>query len=141
MCCVVERKDFQKLARLRVREAKALLDRGLFDGAYYLAGYAVECALKACIAKKTKKHEFPDKKAVERSYTHDLNRLIEAAGLSGELQKRMDSDDRFALNWRVVVSWSEDTRYLMGLAWKAKALHEAITDKEHGVLQWLRGFW
>jgi HEPN domain-containing protein len=30
-----------------------LLEAGLYAGAYYLAGYAVECALKACIAKKT----------------------------------------------------------------------------------------
>jgi len=39
-----------------------LLRLGLFDGAYYLAGYAVECALKACIAKGTQRFEFPDKR-------------------------------------------------------------------------------
>lgn len=47
------RKDFQDLAMVRVREAEMLLAAGLFDGAYYLAGLAVECALKACIAKAT----------------------------------------------------------------------------------------
>ena len=39
------------MADQRLVEAKALLDQGMWDGAYYLAGYAVELALKACIIK------------------------------------------------------------------------------------------
>ena len=35
----------------RLREAKALLSVRCWSGAYYLAGYAVECGLKACIIK------------------------------------------------------------------------------------------
>jgi HEPN domain-containing protein len=58
----VDRKDLQELSKVRLKEAKALLDLGMPDGAYYLAGYAVECALKACLAKGTVKYEFPDKK-------------------------------------------------------------------------------
>ena len=50
---LVDRKDLQELSKVRLKEATALLKLGLFDGAYYLAGYAVECALKACIAKGT----------------------------------------------------------------------------------------
>ena len=45
------RKDFQQLARVRLKEAKALLNLEHFACAYYLAGYVIECALKACIAK------------------------------------------------------------------------------------------
>jgi HEPN domain-containing protein len=60
----VDRKDLQALSNVRLKEAKALLGAGLWDGAYYLAGYAVECALKACIAKQTQRYEFPDKKRV-----------------------------------------------------------------------------
>jgi HEPN domain-containing protein len=47
----ISRADFQQLADVRLKEAKALLDLGMWDGAYYLAGYAVEVALKACIIK------------------------------------------------------------------------------------------
>jgi hypothetical protein len=47
----MNRNDLQNLSRLREKEAKVLLDNGCFAGAYYLLGYAVECALKACIAK------------------------------------------------------------------------------------------
>jgi hypothetical protein len=31
------------------------------EGAYYLAEYAIECAFKACIAKRTQQHDFPEK--------------------------------------------------------------------------------
>src|SRR5919106_3680906 len=40
------------------------------SGAYYLAGYAVECGLKACIAKQVRRHEFPDRTTVNQSHTH-----------------------------------------------------------------------
>ena len=53
------RRDFQRLAKLRAAEAGALVRSRKEIGAYYLAGYAVECALKACVAKATKRHEFP----------------------------------------------------------------------------------
>jgi HEPN domain-containing protein len=44
---LVDRNELQALSRLRLKEAAALLELGWFDGAFYLAGYSVECALKA----------------------------------------------------------------------------------------------
>ena len=55
----VTRADFQQLADLRLKEAKALLDVGMWDGAYYLAGYAVEVALKARICRVLNWLDFP----------------------------------------------------------------------------------
>ena len=48
----ITRADFQQLADLRLAKANALLDLGMWDGACYLARYAVEGALKACIVKR-----------------------------------------------------------------------------------------
>jgi hypothetical protein len=45
----MNRVDFQNLATERLSDAEALIAGGRFDCAYYVAGYAVECALKACI--------------------------------------------------------------------------------------------
>jgi hypothetical protein len=45
-----ERETMRKLAMARLAEARILLDAGEFSGAYYLAGYAIECAIKARIA-------------------------------------------------------------------------------------------
>jgi len=41
----VDRKKLQNLAKLRLQDAKALLGRRRWSGAYYLCGYVIECAL------------------------------------------------------------------------------------------------
>jgi hypothetical protein len=65
------RTDLQQLADARIAEANALLAAGLWDGAYYLAGYAVECALKACIMAYVERTGviFEDKKFSEKCWT------------------------------------------------------------------------
>jgi hypothetical protein len=49
----MKRQDFQGLAAVRLKEARVLLEARCWEGADYLGGYVVECALKACIAKQT----------------------------------------------------------------------------------------
>ena len=51
----MNRRDLQQLADDRVLDAEALLNAGRWAAAYYLSGYAVECALKARIARQTMK--------------------------------------------------------------------------------------
>src|SRR5271165_71425 len=104
------RTDLQKLAAIRLDEAKLLLAANAPDGAYYLAGYAVECALKACIARSTKRHEFPDKKRANDSYVHDAKKLIVVAGLESEWREAMKRSE-FAWRWETVFKWSEESRY------------------------------
>jgi hypothetical protein len=75
----VTRADFQRLANDRIADARALLAAKRWSAAYYLAGYAVEAALKACIAKLMKAEEFPDMaqgSLVERQI-QDGQRLID----------------------------------------------------------------
>ncbi len=62
----MNRSDLQRLALVRLDEAKALLDAGYWDGAYYLAGYVVECALKARIARQVQRYDFPDSNLAEK---------------------------------------------------------------------------
>jgi len=45
----VTRLEWQQLAERWLVDAKRLLDDHRWSAAYYLAGYAVECGLKACI--------------------------------------------------------------------------------------------
>ncbi len=73
---------FQQLADLRIGEAELLLHHGKYDAAYYLAGYAVECGLKARIAKLTNQRDFPlDRGFVQDCYTHNIETLVKSAGL------------------------------------------------------------
>jgi HEPN domain-containing protein len=94
----LNRNDLRRLARIRLREARALLEARCYDGAYYLCGYAVEVALKACIAKQTRRHDFPDRKTVNDSYSHDLRTLIKVAGLEGLWLRETSGNPDFELN-------------------------------------------
>jgi len=137
----MERSDFQRLARTRLQEAKVLLENNCFDGAYYLAGYAVECALKACIAKQTQRHEFPDKTRVLDSYTHDFAKLLKAANLTTALKKELKTNSVFRNNWQIVERWSEEARYQTVTSQTAIALYAAIADRQERVLSWFKKFW
>ncbi len=138
----MNRKGLQKLTGLRLAEAHILLANKKYDGAYYLTGYAVECALKACIAKQIKKFDFPDKKLVVDSHTHNLEQLLSVSGLKQAHRQEMDTDGDFAVNWAVVRDWSEQSRYSFGRsAAEAKDLYEAVTARKHGISRWLKKHW
>ena len=87
-----------------------MLDRQSYEGAFYLAGYAVECALKACIARKTQAYDFPPQDA-KTFYTHDLDILFSKADLKSLREVREQKVTKFKLNWAVVKDWKSVTRY------------------------------
>jgi hypothetical protein len=137
----MNRADFQRLSDVRLQESKALLAAGFPEGAYYLAGYAVECALKACIAKRTQLHDFPEKGS-QKYYSHDLDNLLELAKLRTELENSMQGDPILKTRWIVVQNWSEESRYDPGRsALEATDLLSAIENPTGGVLPWLRRRW
>ena len=137
----MDRSDFQRLAQVRLEEAKALRDEGKFEGAYYLAGYSVECALKACIAKRTKAEEFPPKpKTVGKYYTHNLHELLWVAELEKECNK-IPVSDAFRINWATVERWNEESRYEEHSEADAVDLINAIENQSHGVFPWLQKLW
>jgi HEPN domain-containing protein len=137
----MNRYDLRDLARVRLKEAQTLLRNGCFDGAYYLAGYAIECALKACIAKRTKRNDFPDKKLVDKSFSHDLDQLLNTAGLKADLELSFATQPRLEENWAMVKKWSEASRYTFTDVLAAENMISAIMERQHGVLQWIRQYW
>jgi len=137
----MDRKDLRDLSRIRLSEARALLKAGQPDGAYYLAGYAVECALKAGIAKQTQRYEFPEKKRVDASYTHNLKELVKAARLQDELRTATNADATFRRYWAIVELGSAQSRYGTSSAERAQGLIEALSDRNHGVMKWLKRYW
>src|SRR5262252_6882197 len=106
----MNRDDFQRLTELRLADGKALLDAHRFQGSYYLTGYAVECALKACITKQTNQYDFPAKNG-HQFYIHDLNTLLKFAGLEEEHRKNSSQSPAFESNWTIVKDWKEELRY------------------------------
>ncbi|MCI0538322.1 MAG: hypothetical protein L0Z50_24205 [Verrucomicrobiales bacterium] len=138
----MNRTDFQRLTELRIKEAQILLGSACPHGSYYLAGYAIECALKACIAKQTKQYDFPDKQLVGQVYKHDPGALLKAAGLEGDLNNETQQNKDFDKNWVIVLNWSEESRYDFVISEKEAAdLFDTIVHPKNGVLQWLKKRW
>jgi HEPN domain-containing protein len=134
------RRDFQRLAELRAREAGALLRSRNPIGAYYLSGYAIECALKACIAKQGRRHEFPLKADyIRRLYTHDLKELLRLAEIEDQLEDDMRKNAALARNWFMVKDWTEESRY-KSTGLNGRDLHSAIVGPD-GVLLWIKQRW
>jgi hypothetical protein len=104
----VNRRDFQKLAEVRLKDAQVLLTAHQFDGAYYIGGYAVECALKACICRSTPGHEFPPRETHGTFYIHDLEGLVKVAGIDAYWERDCQADETLAQYWAVVKDWKED---------------------------------
>jgi hypothetical protein len=74
-----------------VRDAAALLKAKRYSAAYYLAGYAVECALKACVVAYLKKNLaviFRDRRFSEKCWTHDFKRVVHARGFDSPVECR-----------------------------------------------------
>lgn len=134
------RKDFQRLARMRLGDARVLLRSANNEGAYYLTGLAVECALKSTIARRTNRHDFPPKpKIVYGMYDHDLNKLLVAADLETILNAAVMNSAALKANWLLVKDWTVESRYLT-TGRRAHDLYRAVTGR-NGVLGWLRQHW
>lgn len=138
----MNRYQFQKLAELRIEDAKALLNQGRFSASYYFSGLAVECALKACIAKKTAAYDFPDLKRAQKSWIHDLDELQKSADLADQLSGKRGENASFAANWNTVKEWQINSRYDSEITrTKAEELFRSVTEPIDGVIPWLRTLW
>ncbi len=105
-------------------------------------GTSSNVPLKACIAKKTRRYDFPPKpKSTQECYSHDLEQLVRAANLDIELTRLINSDLTFRGYWLTVRNWSEQSRYEFTAEQKARGLVEAVSDPSHGVLQWIKSSW
>lgn len=138
----MNRDDLRSLAQERMDDAVVLLRNNRFSAAYYLCGYAVECALKACVARQTKECDFPpDPGTVREIYVHDLTKLLKSAGLDNMLNNDLQNDRHLQANWALAKDWSEKSRYQIRTKQQANDLFDAVSDEEHGVLQWISRHW
>lgn len=131
-----DRATFQELAIQRLAEAELLLAKGFWSGAYYLAGYSLECALKAKIASSFRENEIPELRRVQRIYTHDLSALLDISGLKDELEAEMAANAELLKYWTIAKGWSEQARYEIWTQERATAIMVAVGGDE-GLLRWL----
>ncbi|MFT3987218.1 hypothetical protein [Aestuariivirga sp.] len=137
----MKRADLQKLAEQKIEDASLLLANNRFGNAFYLAGYAIEIGLKACISKQIIAQMIPSKQFVDKLYTHEFKALIGLAGLAQELQDEQKRDRLFATYWGAVGEWNEAARYTATDAATAQLMVQATRDTNSGVLRWIRLHW
>ena len=88
---MLTRGSLARNADRKLAAARVLVQAGMWSDAYYLAGYAVEIALKAIVASRFRADEITDRKLVDSVYTHDVPKLVDLAGLGPDLDIRRGS--------------------------------------------------
>jgi HEPN domain-containing protein len=80
---MITKADLEALADTRLDDAVHLFRATRYSAAYYLAGYAVELGIKACIASLFQANVIPEKSFVNAVYSHKLDELLGLAGIRG----------------------------------------------------------
>ena len=136
-----KRSDLRANARAKLDDAILLLENRRYSSAYYLAGYAVEIGLKACIAAQISAETIPDKAFIKGVLNHQFKTLVGLAGLAGLLKDEENNDQIFATNWALAAQWEPDARYDAIDPMSAQLLVEAIANPTSGVLKWIKTHW
>lgn len=123
--------DLKSLAELRLGDARILHAQSRFSGAYYLAGYAIECGLKAVIAQSFRAAVIPEKRYVDRIFTHYLKALLELSGLRQqfEIDAKESADLRSA--WASVTAWNEASPYEVVDPFRATEMLQAVGNENY----------
>lgn len=138
------REEFQQIALSRYQEARVLFENNHYDGAVYLAGYALESALKARIC-KILDADYP--KSHTSFLTHKPETLLDLSGLRKQFDVARNNDTRLASNWALLTGndgWNEQLRYKpIGTRSHDSALDilDALDDDVHGIITWLKTTW
>ena len=94
---------YREVARLRLEDARELLQRQRALGAIYLAGYAVECLLKYGVTRRRNTHYLPPELEI-----HGIDRLLQEAGLGHALQSSSSIEALFS---EFADKWGPGLRY------------------------------
>lgn len=102
---LTDRRRYLEAGRQRLADARVLLGAGRWNGAVYLAGFAVECLLKSLLLARR------GARTLDREHWHhDLWKLAAAAGVDRELKQRSHAQagEAFAL---LTNEWGVTIRY------------------------------
>ena len=143
--CAVDRKKLQNLAEATRRRQGSFRKQAVVRR-YYLCGYAIECALKACLLRYLGesdavfgKENYLKKLAEYR--THDLAKLLSLAGLEPDFGVTRGMNAALDAYWSTAKDWNEISRYEHRTESEAKTLYEAIVQKPDGVMPWIQTRW
>ena len=134
--------DIQALSKSKLAESKCLFDNGFHDGAYYLAGYAVELLLKARVCKTLGIDDFfqfnkSKKKELYKAYkVHNYEELLLLSGIYTDFVN-VQKDVNFKADWSIVRQWDEESRYITGRSPKDV---EDFIESVNKIVSWIEGY-
>jgi HEPN domain-containing protein len=125
-------RKFMRAARQRLTSAELLFNHGFHLDSIYVAGYVVECALKALILQRTpaaqRARQYERISAGRKAHDYEFLK-----GVLRGLRCRMPLD--VAEAFRPVATWSTDLRYEVGLVAAEEA--EAFLAAVRVIRQWV----
>ena len=138
---MTKKKDFQGKAEHKLKIVQGHYARKEYDDVVENIGYVAEFGLKACVCKELCVEDYPSDK---KYYTHNLEKLINLAGLRDEFEEKRRESIEFFTNWSLVSEWSVELRYEpVGSNTKkyARDILKAMADKKEGVYSWIKTKW
>jgi len=132
------------MAISKLEEAELLSNGGYNEGGFYLAGYAVELALKAKVCEHLDIpnlfYDSPFLKDLNLK-THNFNVLLLLTGKRNKFETALSKDVSLTKNWNIILtSWTPECRYNHCKSIKKSAvssLINAIGNKNNGILTWI----
>ncbi len=142
----MDRQHLRNLAKIRLKDAQSLLGRKRWSGAYYLSGYVVECALKACLLRHLgeSRSVFGVQGYLEQlneCWTHDVVKLVSLAGLEADFGAARGANPALGSYWGIAKDWKETSRYEEKTEIQAREMFEAVSHKPDGVFVWIQSRW
>lgn len=142
--------DLKQITKKRLKTVKVLLSVKDWDGAAYMMGFVLECALKAVICKTLHLVNYPEytgkQKVDDYFMTHRFDLLLKVSGMENIFSDRGPSE-----SWR---NWSEFTveypgdwpamRYDINRKWdetKVKKLYTNLVESQNGLLKEVKKRW
>ena len=135
---MISKKNLRELVGQKLKDADILIANRRYASAIYIAGYAIELALKLKICKIFKfAHRFPENKTefifyqnsvksqlrlagtitqIKDIRNHDLNKLLFYSGV--EVQVKLN----FLDEWNLACSWDPEMRYKIQKVLKRQAV-------------------
>jgi hypothetical protein len=136
-------REIQSIATMRLEEAELLFANGKVDGAFYLAGYAVELHFKAKICRLLQiDNFFPIALKYNFSkvyFTHNLDNLLMLSGLAAPYEDEKLTDPALMAAWTFIqkCAWSEEHRYSIPGTHSKSAVREFM-DAIIVMSQWIQ---
>ena len=134
--------DLKQLTQARLKDAHVLYAAGRYDGAAEMCGYALEMALKACICRRLRVGEYPEREIKGAFKTHDFSELRLLAGVGEEFA--LQGSPMLYANWQTATQWEPLWRYRPAGSVSKRRVEDmlrALEDPSDGVLSWLKRRW